>query len=138
VTGIVFMTVTSAIAWNGPRLQATIMVEHGARYSTVPILLLDAALIVAADAYARRWWPRPRAVAAVAALVAVLAVGWATDFRYPVRRFAAPGSAWDHTAGKWLRYCQRKPAGTITVSFRDWWGAARELKTTFNCSSLRR
>jgi hypothetical protein len=48
-------------------------VEHGARYSTVPILLLDAALIIAADAYALRWWPRPRAIAAVAALIAVLA-----------------------------------------------------------------
>lgn len=28
-----------------------LQVEHGARYSTVPILLLDAAPIVAADAY---------------------------------------------------------------------------------------
>ena len=84
-TGLVFSVVTSAIAWGGPGLAVTPRVEHGARYSTVPILLLDAALIVAADSYARRWWPRPRAIAAVAALAAVLAAGWATDFRYPVR-----------------------------------------------------
>jgi len=112
-------------------------VEHGARYSTVPILLLDAALIVAADAYARRWWPRPRAVAAVAVLVAVLAAGWATDFRYPVRRLHGPATAWVNTADVWLRHCQHRPAGTITVTFRDWWGKA-PLVTTFSCSSLRR
>jgi hypothetical protein len=136
-TGLVFTAITSAFAWAGPGQQVTIRVEHGARYSTVPILLLDAALIVAADAYAHRWWPRPRAVAAVAALIAVLVTGWATDFRYPVRRSAGPASAWATTADKWLRHCQHRPAGTITVTFRDWWGTAR-LDTTFNCSSLRR
>ena len=135
VTGIVFMTVTSAIAWNGPRLRATFGVEHGARYSTVPILLLDAALIVAADAYARRWWPRPRAVAAVAALVAVLAAGWATDFRYPVRRFSGgPASTWAQTADEWLRQCQQSPTGTITITFHQRYG----VTTTVPCASLRR
>jgi hypothetical protein len=92
---------------------------------------------VAADAYARRWWPRPKAVVAVAALIAVLAAGWATDFRYPVRRFAGPASAWELTADGWLRYCQHRPAGTITVTFPDWWGTT-QLATTFSCSSLRR
>jgi hypothetical protein len=136
-TGLVFVAFTSALAWNGPRLQVTLAVEHGARYSTLPILLLDAALIVAADAYARRWWPRPKAIVAVAALVAVLAVGWATDFRYPVRRLSGPHAVWEHTASAWLRRCQHSPTGTITVTFRDWWGPAR-LATTFSCSSLRR
>jgi hypothetical protein len=136
-TGLVFTAFTSAFAWNGAHLPVTVAVEHGARYSTLPILLLDAALIVAADAYARRWWPRPKAIAAVVALVAVLAAGWATDFRYPVRRLSGPGSAWAHTASTWLRLCQHRPAGTVTVTFRDWWGPAR-LVTTFNCSSLRR
>jgi hypothetical protein len=138
-TGLVLTAVTSAFAWGGPALRVTVRIEHGARYSTVPILLLDAALIVAADAYARRWWPRPRAVAAVVALVAVLAVGWATDFRYPVRRLAGPASAWATTADVWLRHCQHHPAGTITVTFPDWWGGtAHRLATTFSCSSLRR
>ena len=138
-TGLVFTAITSALAWGGPAQQVTIRFEHGARYSTVPILLLDAALIVAADAYARRWWPRPRAVAAVAALIAVLAAGWAADFRYPVRRFSGgPATAWEHTADAWLRRCQHSPAGTITVTFRNWWGTPRLLHTTVNCSSLRR
>jgi hypothetical protein len=136
-TGLMFTAVTSALAWGGPGQRASVRVEHGARYSTLPILLLDAALIVAADAYARRWWPRPKAIAAVVALVAVLAAGWATDFRYQVRRLSGPNSAWEHTASVWLRRCQYKPAGTITVTFHDWWGPAR-LATTFSCASLRR
>jgi hypothetical protein len=138
-TGLLFTAVTSAFAWGGPGQQVTVRVEHGARYSTVPILLLDAALIVAADAYARRWWPRPRAIVAVVALVAVLAAGWATDFRYPVRRFAGPGSNWELKADKWLHRCQHNPAGTITVTFRNWWGTPNsQLATTFSCTSLRR
>jgi hypothetical protein len=139
VTGLVFTAVAAAFAWGGPGQRVTVRVEHGARYSTVPILLLDAALIVAADAYARRWWPRPRAVAAVAALVAVLAVGWATDFRYPVRHFAGPASDWKLTADTWLRHCRHTPAGGITVTFTDWWGMGpAQLATTFSCTSLRR
>jgi hypothetical protein len=139
LTGLVFSAFTSAFAWSGPGLPVTIAVEHGARYSTMPILLLDAALIVAADAYARRWWPRPRAIAAVVALIAVLAVGWATDFRYPVRHFSGPASAWTHTADKWLGHCRNHPTGTITVTFHDWWGPTKTpLATTFSCTSLRR
>ena len=137
LTGLVFTAFTSAFAWGGPGQRVTIAVEHGARYSTLPILLLDAALIAAADAYARRWWPRPRAVIAVAALVAVLAAGWATDFRYPVRRLAGPASAWATTADRWLRHCELRPAGTITVYFINWWGRG-QLATTFSCSSLHR
>jgi hypothetical protein len=136
-TGLLFTAFTSAFAWGGPGQPVMVTVEHGARYSTVPILLLDAALIVAADSYARRTWPRPRAVAAVAVLVVVLAAGWATDFRYPVRRLSGPATAWVNTADVWLRHCQHEPAGTITVSFRDWWGRV-PLATTFSCSSLRR
>jgi hypothetical protein len=136
LTGLVFTAFTSAFAWGGPGQPVTVSVEHGARYSTLPILLLDAALIVAADTCARRWWPRPWAVTAVVALVAVLAAGWATDFRYPVRRLAGPASAWKTTANAWLRHCQREPAGTITVTFHDWWAKA-PLANTFSCTSLR-
>jgi hypothetical protein len=139
LTGLVFTFITSVLAWGGPNQRVTIAVEHGARYSTLPILLLDAALIVAADSYAGRWRPRPRAVVAVAVLAAVLAAGWATDFRYPVRRLSGPASYWVLTADAWLRDCQHDPAQTITVTFTDWWGPKRTpLATTFSCSSLRR
>jgi hypothetical protein len=53
-TGLLLPAFTSAFAWGGPGLPVTPRVEWGARYSTLPILLLDAALIVAADTYARR------------------------------------------------------------------------------------
>ena len=138
LTGLVFTAITSAFAWGGPGQLVSVKVEHGARYSTLPILLLDAALIVAADACVRRWWPRPKAIVAVVALVAVLGAGWATDFRYPVRRLAGPASAWKTTANAWLRHCDRHPAGTITVSFKDWWGGKTPLTNTFSCTSLHR
>jgi hypothetical protein len=137
-TGLLFSAVISAIAWNGRSLPVTPGLEFGARYSTVPILLLDAALIVAADAYAGRWWRRPRAIAAVAALTAVLAVGWATDFRYPVHHLAGSGSAWAWRADKWLRHCQHHPTGTITSTWHVWAGGRVRMHTTFSCTSLRR
>jgi hypothetical protein len=92
-----------------------------------------------------RWWALILVQVAAVALgaLAMLArmggrpAGWATDFRYPVRRLSGPNSAWEHTASLWLRHCEHKPGGTITVTFRDWWGPAR-LATTFSCSSLRR
>ena len=135
--GIVLTGITSVLAWGGPGQLLTVAVEHGARYSTVPILLLDAALIVVADTWARHWWPHPKAVLAITLLVAVLAVGWATDFRYPVRRLSGSGSEWALTADQWLSYCQHTPTGTITVTFPDWWGKGL-LYNSFNCSSLRR
>lgn len=136
-TGVVLTGITSVLAWGGKGQLLTVAVEHGARYSTVPILLLDAALIVVADTWARHWWPRPKAVVAVTVLFAVLAVGWATDFRYPVRRLSSASSEWALTAGQWLSYCQRNPAGTITVTFPDWWGKGL-LSNSFRCSSLHR
>ncbi len=137
--GLVFTVVSAAFAWAGPGQAVTVAVEHGARYSTVPILLLDAALIVAADAYAGRWWPRPKAIAAVAVLAAVLVAGWSTDFRYPLRHFAGRASAWAPTADAWLHHCEHTPAGTITVTFTNWWGKrGSKLATTFHCSALHR
>jgi hypothetical protein len=134
---LVITAITSALAWGGPGQLNTVAVEHGARYSTVPILLLVAALIVSADSVARRWWPQPKAIVAVAVLVAVLGAGWITDFRYPVRRYAGPSSLWVTTVDAWLRYCQHTPHGTITITFPDFWSGAR-LADTFGCSSLRR
>ncbi len=136
-TGLVLTGVTSVLAWGGPGQLLTVGIEHGARYSTVPILLLDAALIVVADGWAGRWWPRPQAVVVVVALVAVLAAGWVTDFRYPVRRLAGPGADWVLTVGAWQRYCQHDPAGTISVTFPNWWGTGT-LVNTFSCTSLHR
>lgn len=91
-------------------------------------------MIVSADACARRWGSRTWTVYAVAALVAVLAVGWVSDFRYPVSHNSGP--AWALTANTWLRRCQPGPDKSITVTSGAWFGKAPV--TTFSCSSLRR
>jgi hypothetical protein len=69
-------------------------------------------------------------------LAAVLALGWATDFRYPVARIA--GSEWALTADQWLSYCQHKPTATITATFPNWWAGKGLLYNSFDCSNLRR
>jgi hypothetical protein len=135
LTGLVFTLVSTVLGWGAPDKPVTRIAESGSRYSTLPILLFDAALIVAADAALLRWRPRPQAIAAVVAVTAILAVGWVWDFRYQVGRTNAP--AWSQTADSWLSYCQRSPAGSITVSFPDYWGPA-PLSSTFSCTSLNR
>jgi hypothetical protein len=132
-TGLVFAFVAAALSWL-PSQPVTLGMEPGARYSTLPILLLDAAMIISADACARRWGTRTWSVYAAAAWVAVLAVGWVSDFRYPVSHNSGP--AWALTASTWLRHCQQDPGGSITVTSGAWFGEAPV--TTFSCSSLRR
>jgi len=135
LTGLVFTLVSTILGWGAPDRPVTLIAESGSRYSTLPILLFDAALIVAADTVLLRWRPRPQAIAAVVAVTAILAVGWVWDFRYQVGRMNAP--AWSQTADSWLSYCQRNPAGSISVSFPDYWGPA-PLSSTFSCTSLNR
>jgi hypothetical protein len=132
-TGLVFTFVAATLSWV-PSQRVTLGMEPGARYSTLPILLLDAAMIVSADACLRRWGSRTWAMYAVAGLVAVLAVGWVSDFRYPVSHNSGP--AWALTANTWLRHCQQAPGKSITVTSGAWFGKAPV--TTFSCSSLRR
>jgi hypothetical protein len=111
-------------------------VEPGSRYTTLPIFLMQAAVIVAVDNVMRRARDRVRArtddqapdfgvtrwtglaqargaAAAVIALVAVLSIGWATDFRNGNGR--AGGVPWAPIANRWLADCQRTPQGAIRV-----------------------
>jgi hypothetical protein len=121
--------------------------EGGSRYSAMPIMAMTAAAAVAVDAYLRRpargrqpgaaggdTIPRagqtPRAIAAIAALACVLAVGWVSDYRYPVTERIAWGS-WKPEAEKLLTACDRSTSGEITT----WeWG---KKKITIPCSRLR-
>jgi hypothetical protein len=133
-TGLLFALIAATLSWV-PTQRVTTMQEPGARYSTIPILLFDAVLIAGVAGLLQRFRPRALAVAAAAALIAVLAVGWVTDFNYPVNRLA--GAAWAPTAAAWLRSCEHNPAGTITVPFKNYWGPT-PLSSTFSCSALRR
>jgi hypothetical protein len=125
--------------------------EPGSRYTTLPIFLMQAAVIVAVDNVVRRarerakpdqqaaafgitaWtgWTRARAAtAAVAALTVVLAFGWVTDFRSDNGR--AGGTLWAPIASSWLAACQQHPDGAISVASKD------PSLVTMPCANLRR
>jgi hypothetical protein len=126
-------------------------VEPGSRYTTLPIFLMEAAVIVAVDNALQRardrvraddqaaafgvrpWtgWARARgATAAVIALVAVLSIGWITDFRSDDGR--AGGALWAPIASRWLADCQRTPQGSFQVPSPD------VGSVVIRCTSLRR
>ena len=109
--------------------------EPGSRYTTLPIFLMEAAVIVAVDNVIRRarerarsdeqaaafggsvWtgWARARgATAAAAALVVALSFGWITDFRSDNGR--AGGTLWAPIAAGWLAYCQSHPDGAVRTT----------------------
>jgi hypothetical protein len=113
-----------AASITGGMKKTTPAFEWSARYSVLPIMLITAALIVSADAIARRRvalgeiaptarepaWRRAGVVVAAAALTCGLAVGWVTDYRYVAFRSQA---SWSGTANQWIDACQR--SGTTIV-----------------------
>jgi hypothetical protein len=117
--------------------------EGGSRITTMPIMAMTAAAVVAVDAYLRRQAvaeggdripllrQSPRALAAVAALACVLALGWLPDYRYATER-TNPWGYWQHRAEHYLAACEHSTSGDITT----WtWGHS---KVTIPCSRLRR
>ncbi len=115
--------------------------EGGSRYSTMPIMAMTAAAVVAVDAYLRRQaidgggdrFPlvrRSPGALAAAALACVLALGWLSDYRY-----VAGHDFWGHwkpVAERMLAACEHSTNGEITT----WtWGHST---ITIPCSRLRR
>ena len=100
----------------GRCLPVTFHNEVAARYTALPIFLIEAALIVGLD-HALRRRRRPRLAArgpasgrrrwrcgpllAVTALVAFLAVNWVADFRYDGIRSGAAAHPWAPVAAEW-------------------------------------
>jgi hypothetical protein len=129
--------ITSYVVYETPVL-SSFSFEPGSRYSIVPIFLLDAAAIVAVDAFMRRGAVapigldtiRPQAVCAVAALGLVLALGWVTDIRYVTQR--TTNGPWLPIAESMLTRCDHSSSGTITVP--AWFHS----DATLACSSLHR
>ncbi len=126
VGGFVLTIASVTATWQATVLPVTPTAEHGSRYTVVPILLLDAAAIVAVDwlvrevrgtrvrgARARGVRGRTAAVAAATALVAVLAFGWIADYRFAGLRATVP--AWAPIAAAWLRTCGGDPQRILTV-----------------------
>ena len=144
-TGLLFTAVAATIA--RPSQRVTLLQEHPARATPpCPSCCWTLALVVAADAFlwrvprpARKDHPRATrrrssfSALPAAALALVLAVGWATDFRYPVHRsFDLP---WSQTATAWLAHCHHDPAGSIIVPGAPFWG--HPVPTAVPCSALR-
>lgn len=115
--------------------------EGGSRYSTMPIMAMTAAAMVAVDAYLRRQAiargggtitllrQSPRALAAVAALACVLALGWLPDYRYVTGH--SWWGYWQPVAERMLTACQHTTSGDITT----WTWQHRTI--TIPCSRLR-
>ena len=131
ITGFLFTTFGATLSSNLPPLSVTQDAEHGSRYTTLPIFLITAAAIVAVDSFVRHRQLRMRTVAAVAALVGVLSVGWITDFRYKGFR-SNDATYWPPVATKWLNACQQRPDGIIYER------AGSEVLKPIPCARLRR
>jgi hypothetical protein len=108
ITGFLFTAFGATLSSNLTVLPVTEDLEHGSRYTTLPIFLITGAAIVAVDSFVRHRQPRLQTVAAVVALVAVLSVGWITDFRHKGFR-SNDAVYWPPIATKWLDACQRNP-----------------------------
>lgn len=115
--------------------------EGGSRYSTMPIMAMTAAAVVAVDACLRRQASTgggsnlflrrsPGALAAVAVLACVLALGWLPDYRY----LAGHNwwGYWKPVAERMLTACQHSTSGQITT----WTWYHRTI--IIPCSQLRR
>jgi hypothetical protein len=114
--------------------------EGGSRYSTMPIMAMTAAAVVAVDAFLRRQAAgtgpvplirqSPQVIAVVTALACVLALGWLSDFRYGTEH--SYWGYWRPRAERMLRVCERSTSGEITT----WtWNRGR---ITIPCSHLRK
>jgi hypothetical protein len=104
--------------------------ELAARYTALPILLIEASLIVAADCalhgrrgtsprhpVGQRYAPAAaRPALAATLLIAFLAGNWAADFRYPSGRSGISAHQWAPTAAAWQRDCQVMRARAISAT----------------------
>jgi hypothetical protein len=106
--GFVFVCFDATITWWVTVNKLKPYAEPGSRYTALPILLIQAAAIVAIDGRLREAaGARARIIttAAVLSLAAVLCIGWIPDFRYLGPRTAAP--AWAPILSTWERTCQQ-------------------------------
>lgn len=137
IVGFIFavggVTLTGHLA-TSPMLPAE---QPGSRYTALPVFLIEAAVIVAADHGLRRrnthahdrLRPGVKPAIAVTALVAVLAATWAVDFRYAGWR---SGWSWDWApiAAKWEHDCAQSRTGEITER-------AGAVLQTIPCANIR-
>ena len=140
LTGFVFSMVSTILTPWVTVSPVTIQQESGARYTALPIFLIEAAVIVGVD-YAlrkrrgvreqrgagergvrerngpRRWYARAglRPALAVTALVVILVTSWAVDFRYQGIRTVPEGGRWALHVEQLRTGCQNSPSGEFRL-----------------------
>jgi hypothetical protein len=141
----VFSTTLVAYASTSPPVTPNI--ESGARYTALPVFLVEAAVIVGADCALRQWGrkrqgPTARrlvltpltAMAAVTALIAVMGVSWVPDFRYQnAIRIDYTTGPWQKIVASWRLDCAISWTGEIHAK------AVRAIphRLTIPCDRLR-
>jgi hypothetical protein len=120
---------TTLVSYNSTSPAVTPHREFGARYTALPIFLIESAIIVGADCALRQWgrehlrsiaaWRpalRPLTAMAVMALAVVMVVSWVPDFRYQnaIRINYTTGS-WAKIVAQWRLDCSVSWTGEISV-----------------------
>jgi hypothetical protein len=73
-------------------------------------------------------------VLAVLALVAVLSVGWVTDYRFWTMRSLGWAATWSTVLGNWERTCARNPAGAVRTGA---WDLPVKVTEAMPCTRIR-
>jgi hypothetical protein len=123
---------TTLTPYNTTSPPVTISAEPGARYTALPIFLLESALFLTVDyalrkgrspgqedaATGRQGWWTARRLAALPAMLLVLVtvVSWVPDFRYyNALRYSETTGSWADIINTWRLYCAVSPTGVIDV-----------------------
>jgi hypothetical protein len=129
LTGFVFSMVSTILTPWVAAWPVTIQKEPGARYTALPIFLIEAAVIVGVDFALRkrrgarerhglgRGYPQMGLLPAVAvtALIAVLATSWVVDFRYKGIRAKGYSARWSVWVDEFRHECRGSPSGEIRM-----------------------
>lgn len=130
LTGFVFCVVSTILTPWVTAWPVTIQREAAARYTALPIFLIEAAVIIGVDCALRRqrgvrerreprhWYPRTglRPALAVTSLIVILATSWAVDFRYKGIRAVPYSGRWSLKVDQFRTECRNSPSGEITVN----------------------
>jgi len=129
LTGFVFTVVSVSLTPWGAAYPVTFHSESEARYTALPIFLIEAALIVGVDHVlrshrefpARPWAGRRQVIMALAPPVAVtglaafLAVSWVADFRYQGARSVPSAHRWSPIVADWQHDCELSRTGDLIL-----------------------
>jgi len=129
LTGFVFSMVSTFLTPWVAAWPVTIQKEPAARYTALPIFLIEAAVIIGVDQALQKrrggrerhwlgqWYPQMglRPALAVLALIAVLATSWAVDFRYKGIRGKSYSARWSVWVDMFRHQCRDSPSGEIRM-----------------------